>query len=180
MNRAAGRNPQPDGSPDFPASRPPTPAFRSGASAPGSTVLAIDFGTRTLGVAVGDTETRIAHPLGLIEGEANALRFAGLAALLAEWQPARLVVGLPLAMDGSEHDLTRRARRFARQLEARYALPVALADERLSSASAEAMLRDAGRGARKHKHESHALAACVFLQAWLDEQPCGTMKAADD
>jgi putative Holliday junction resolvase len=171
----AGRTPQPDNRPPSAVSRPnaDVDADASQPSRPeaGITVLAIDFGTKTLGVAVGDTETRMAHPVGLIEGEANAGRFAALEALLAEWQPARLVVGLPLALDGSEHDMTRRARRFARQLEARFALPVALADERLSSVSAESMLREAGRGGRKHKHEAHALAASVFLQAWLDGQP---------
>jgi len=63
--------------------------------------------------------------------------------LVREWRPERLVVGLPLAMDGSEHDMTRRARRFARRLEARFRLPVELADERLSSAAAEETFREA-------------------------------------
>lgn len=173
VNGTASRIPRPDApasGPDSLASRREMPAVRAGNLSRGVTVLAIDFGTKTLGVAVGDTETRIAHPVALIEGEANAARYTALAALLAEWQPARLAVGLPLAMDGGEHDMTRRARRFARQLEARFSLPVVLVDERLSSAAAETMLREAGRGGRKHKHESHALAACVFLQAWLDEQ----------
>src|SRR5206468_13030820 len=65
----------------------------------------------------------------------------------------RSLVGLPLAMGGGEHEMTRRARRFARQLQARFRLPVDLADERRSSASAESALREAGRGARKHKQD---------------------------
>ena len=133
------------------------------------TILAFDFGTRWIGVAVGDTETRIASPLGMFEAQTPARRMAEVEALLREWRPQRLLVGLPLAMDGDEHAMTRRARRFARQLESRFRLPVAFADERLSSAAAESTLRETGRGGRRHKHEAHALAAKVILQSFLDE-----------
>ncbi len=135
-----------------------------------STILAFDFGERYIGVAVGERGTGLANPLTFIEGAANAARFAGIEALIAEWQPGCLVLGLPLSMDGEEHDLTRRVRRFARQLEGRFALPVILVDERLSSAAAEDMLRDMGRGGREHKNDTHALAAQIILQAYLDEQ----------
>ena len=135
----------------------------------GHTILAFDFGSRWIGVAVGDTETGIASPLGMFESDGLSRRMAEVESLLREWRPQRLLIGLPLAMDGSEHDMTRRARRFARQLESRFHLPVELADERLSSASAESTLRETGRGGRKHKHEAHALAAKVFLQSYLDE-----------
>ena len=137
----------------------------------GETLLAFDFGTRFVGIAVGDTETRTAHPLTMIDAEANALRFERITALVAEWHPARLVVGLPLSMDGEEHDMTRRARRFARQLQARFALPVEMVDERLSSAGAAELLAASGRGGRAHKHSSHALAAQIILQDWLDQGP---------
>jgi len=131
-------------------------------------VMAFDFGERYIGVAVGDTETGMAHALEFIDAEANAQRFARITALLVEWQPAQLVVGLPLGLDGEERDMSRRARRFARQLEGRFGLPVLLIDERLSSVEAEAGLRERGRGGRAHKHQSHALAAQIILQAWLD------------
>lgn len=137
-------------------------------SAARSGVLAFDFGERYIGVAVGDTGTGMAHALEFIDAEANAERFARITALIREWQPAQLVVGLPLGLDGEEHDMSRRARRFARQLEGRFGLPVLLADERLTSVEAEASLRERGRGGRAHKHESHALAAQIILQAWLD------------
>jgi putative Holliday junction resolvase len=88
--------------------------------------------------------------------------------LLREWRPDRLVVGLPLAMDGSEHDMTRRARRFARRLQARFRLPVEFADERLSSAAAEETFRETGLGVRKRKQAVHALAAQIILQSYLD------------
>ena len=135
----------------------------------GHTILAFDFGTRWIGVAVGDTETRIASPVGMFEAENPARRMSEIEALLREWRPKRLLVGLPLAMDGGEHAMTRRARRFARQLESRFRLPVAFADERLSSAAAESTLAEAGRGGRRHKHEAHALAAKIILQGYLDE-----------
>ena len=137
----------------------------------GHTILAFDFGARWIGVAVGDTETRLANPLGMFEADSRARRIAEVESLVREWRPERLLVGLPLAMDGGEHDITRRARRFARQLESRFRLPVELADERLSSAVAEATLRETGRGGRRHKHEAHALAAQVILQGYLDESP---------
>ncbi len=135
-----------------------------------SAILAFDFGEKYIGVAVGDRETGLAHPLDLIEGEANALRFGRIEALISEWRPGSLAVGLPLSMDGSEHGQTRRARRFARQPEGRFAMPVVLVDERLSSAAAEESLRNMGRGGRASKHASHALAAQIILQGYLDEQ----------
>ena len=81
------------------------------------TVLAFDFGLARIGVAVGETETGNAHPLTAIAEEVNAVRFAAIEALLAEWKPASLVVGLPTHLDGSEHAMTARCRRFANQLE---------------------------------------------------------------
>jgi putative Holliday junction resolvase len=78
------------------------------------------------------------------------------------------VVGLPLALDGAPHELTRRARRFARQLEGRFGLPVTLVDERLTSAEAEERLRAIGRGGRADKDLTHPVAAQVILQDFLD------------
>lgn len=137
----------------------------------GHTILAFDFGSRWIGVAVGDTETRLASPLGMFEAESAPRRMAEIETLLREWRPERLLVGLPLSMDGAEHGMTRRARRFARQLEARFRLPVEFADERLSSAAAESTLRESGRGGRRHKYSVHALAAKIILQSYLDESP---------
>jgi len=135
----------------------------------GHTVLAFDFGIRWIGVAVRDTATPRASPPGMLEVEGGARRPAEVESLVREWKPGRLLVGLPLALDGGEHDMTRRARRFARQLEARFRLPVELADERLSSVAAESTLRETGRGGRKHKQAVHALAAKIILQSYLDE-----------
>ena len=76
----------------------------------GHTILAFDFGARWIGVAVGDTETRLASPLGMFEAESRISRIAEVETLVREWRPERLLVGLPLAMDGGEHDMTSRAR----------------------------------------------------------------------
>jgi putative Holliday junction resolvase len=130
-------------------------------------VLAFDFGTKRIGVAVGEWETRTAHPLETIAEEANAPRFARIGALIGEWRPVELVVGLPMGLDGEEHDLTRRCRRFANQLNGRYGLPVRLVDERLTSVEAERRLREAGRSIRDHKAAVDSLAAQEILQDYL-------------
>lgn len=133
------------------------------------TVLGFDFGLARIGVAVGETETGHAHPLAVIADEANAVRFAAIEQLLAEWKPAALVVGLPTHLDGSEHAMTARCRRFANQLHGRYGLPVTLVDERLSSVEAEERLRDAGhRGWRKQKPRLDSAAAQIILLQYFE------------
>jgi putative Holliday junction resolvase len=144
----------------------PHPSARSKKN---GTVLAFDFGEKHTGVAVGETSLGVAHPLDLISAEKSAARMDGIAALVTEWSPVQLVVGLPLSMDGGEYELTRRCRRFARQLEARFGLPVALVDERLSSASAEEALRAVGKGGREHKLHAHQVAAQIILQSHFDD-----------
>ena len=106
-------------------------------TASNSAVLAFDFGEARIGAAVGDTSVGIAHPLATIDAADRKTRYAAIAALIDEWRPARLVVGLPAHMDGTEHELTRLARKFARELEGRFGLPVEFVDERLSSTAAE-------------------------------------------
>ena len=151
----------------LPASAPVPAPLASRATA--GTVLAFDFGEKYTGVAVGEASIGVAHPLGLIAAEGSAARMDEAAALIDEWKPGFLVVGLPLSMDGAEHDLTRRCRRFARQLEARFRLPVKLVDERLSSAAAEEALRAAGKGGRKHKLRAHQVSAQIILQSYFDD-----------
>lgn len=135
------------------------------------TVLAFDFGEKRIGVAVGDLHVRIAHPLLVIDAEDNATRFERIGALIAEWRPARLVVGLPLHPDGAEHELSRLARRFAHRLEGRFGLAVSLVDERLTSIAAEARLREAGASVRRRKERIDAAAAGEILQSWLESLP---------
>ena len=133
-----------------------------------ATVLAFDFGTRRIGVAMGNAITQVAHALTTIELEANAARFAAIAALIDEWRPDLLVVGRPVHADGSEHEMTARAERFARQLATRFGLDVARVDERFTTIVAEAHLARAGVGARDRKKARDAAAAQIILQAWFD------------
>lgn len=133
------------------------------------TVLGFDFGEKRVGVAVGELETRLASPLCTISEEATDKRFAAIAALLQQWQPVKLVVGLPVHMDGNEHKLTQLARKFGNRLSGRFFLPVEFADERLTSAVADDMLRELGLNARARKTPLDAVAAQQILQAWLDD-----------
>jgi len=126
------------------------------------TFLAFDFGTRRVGVAVGNTLTGDARALKTVAAEGDA-RFAQLAALVAEWQPAALVVGIPFHPDGAPHDNTRRAQRFARQLHGRFQLPVHEVDERYSTTEA---LTDGADAA-----DADSASAAIILNQFLREHP---------
>ena len=132
------------------------------------TVLAFDFGVKRIGVAVGEWPLAQAHPLTTIHGEANAERFAAIEALLKEWRPVSLVVGLPLALDGSAHEMTARSSRFANQLRGRFGLPVDYAEERLSSVEAEERLRASGHSTRSAREHVDAMAAQIILQCFFE------------
>ena len=134
----------------------------------GTTVLAFDFGEKRTGAAIGDTAVGIAHPLTMINAADKQRRFAAIAALIGEWQPSQLVVGLPSYLNGSEHELSRLARKFARDLAARFGLPVEFVDERLTSASAESRLAAAGVAPRKRKSRVDQVAAQEILQDYFD------------
>jgi putative Holliday junction resolvase len=137
------------------------------------TVLAFDFGEKRIGVATGETMLGTAHPLTTIHAESNDDRFAAIGKLVAEWQPVQLVVGLPMHADGTPHEMTRLATKFAERLKRRYQLPVGFADERLTSVDAEARLREAGKkvGGRNSKSAKpllDAVAAQLILQTWFE------------
>ncbi|OHC71611.1 MAG: Holliday junction DNA helicase RuvA [Rhodocyclales bacterium GWA2_65_20] len=131
-------------------------------------VMAFDFGVRRIGVAIGATMLKSARPLTTIAAAANAARFEAIGRLIVQWQPARLVVGLPLAPDVAEHEMTARSRRFANQLRGRFGLPVEFADERWSSTAAEQSLRAQGHDLRRDKPAIDAAAAAVILQSYFD------------
>lgn len=120
------------------------------------TFLALDFGLKRTGVAVGNRMLRSATPQATIRAEGDA-RFAKVAERLRDWQPDALVVGVPFHPDGAEHENTLRARRFARQLRGRFGLPVFEVDERYSTTEAQAQgVQDADAGA-----------ACIILEQFL-------------
>jgi putative Holliday junction resolvase len=122
--------------------------------------LSFDFGTKRVGVASGNTLLRRASPLRTVAAEGET-RFAAIGKLIAEWQPDALVVGVPFHPDGAEHDNTRRARRFARQLHGRFGLPVHEVDERYTTVEAIAL------GAA----DVDAASAALILDQYFREHP---------
>ena len=120
------------------------------------TFLALDFGLKRTGVAVGNRMLRQAQPRPTIRAEGDA-RFDKVAALLKEWQPDALVVGVPFHPDGAPHENTGRAQKFARQLRGRFGLPVYEVDERYSTTEA---LADGAK-------DADAGAACIILEQFL-------------
>ena len=146
-----------------------TPIILSG------TLLAFDFGTRRIGVAIGNTVSASTRSLVTLDGEENEPRFAAITALLREWEPAALVVGLPCNDDGTPHELTRLCRRFANRLKGRFGLPVLLVDERYTSAAASAELNEAGIRGIRQKPLLDQVAAQQILQAYFDEPAAATV-----
>lgn len=137
------------------------------------TLLAFDFGTKRIGVAVGNSISSTAQPLTTLHGEQNDQRFAAIAALIQEWQPVALIVGLPSNDDGTPHEMTRLCRRFAQRLKGRFGLPILLVDERYTSATASSSLSEAGICGIKQKALLDQVAAQQILQAYFNEPSSG-------
>lgn len=135
-----------------------------------ATLLGFDFGTRKIGVAVGQTITRSATPVTTIRYRDDRPDWPRIESLIRDWQPSALVVGLPHNMDDTECDWSPRVHRFSRQLEGRFGLRVHLVDERLTSIEARHQLTASARR-RPPTHEAvDAMAAALILETWLREQ----------
>ncbi|MFI4941547.1 MAG: Holliday junction resolvase RuvX [Burkholderiales bacterium] len=137
------------------------------------TLLAFDFGTKRIGIAVGNTLLRQAYPLTTIDEKKTDARFNRIATLIDDWQPSALVVGLPCNDDGTPHELTALSRRFANRLKGRFKLPTILLDERYTSLAASAQLNAEGIHGRKQKALLDQYAAQQILQAYFDEPQAG-------
>jgi putative Holliday junction resolvase len=138
-------------------------------SGPEGTLLAFDYGHRRIGVAVGQTLTGSANALAVVSVAAKP-DWQTIAGIINDWKPVALVVGLPLAADGGETEMSESARQFGRQLEKRYGIQVLYEDERLTSFSAEQRFADArarGRMRRKDAALKDAMAAQIILENWL-------------
>jgi len=137
-------------------------------------ILAFDFGRKRIGAACGDTVSRTAAPLRAVPAGPGGPRWEGIDSLMRDWQPAVVVVGLPYNVDDSESGMTGAARGFAAELARRYAVRVALIDERYSSLEAESRLKSAResglRRRRVAKADVDAAAACVILERWFTEK----------
>ena len=132
-------------------------------------VLGFDFGLKRLGVAIGTLDLGLAHPLETITSEINTIRFERIAALISEWQPVLLVVGMPHHDDGAPHEFAPTCLRFANRLKGRFALPVVWVDERYSSTAASMALTTSGVCGRKQKTMLDQVAAQQILQQYFDE-----------
>ena len=135
--------------------------------------MAFDFGTQKIGVAVGQSITGSAQALPELRARDGQPDWQQVAALITEWQPDAFVVGVPVQMDGSEFELTQRARKFGQRLQGRFGLPWFSMDERLTSFEAREYQRQPSRepGSAKRKDSLvDSIAASLILQSWLTEQ----------
>ena len=133
-------------------------------------ILGFDYGEQRIGVAVGQRITGTATPLTTLTSRDRKPDWDAISDLIQEWKPEALVVGMPYHLDGSESEMSERIKKFCRQLNGRYGLPVHQVDERLSSAEAEQTLklqRQQGRRKKINKQEIDQLAAAVQLESWL-------------
>ena len=148
------------------------------------TLLAFDFGLKQIGVAYGQTLTNSATGLTTIKASDGVPDWTIVQSVLNEWRPNLTLVGLPLNMDGSESELSARARKFARRLQGRFAVDVLMVDERLTSREARSIIREgqeeSGRGQpsrNKRKGQDLTqidhLAAALILRSWLDSPELG-------
>lgn len=138
------------------------------------TALGFDYGQKKIGVAAGQTTTATAEALETITASGEEV-FARIGAIIKEWRPATLIVGLPLGADGKDDNpVCKAAKRFGGELEKRFSLPVDYVDERLTSAEADNALREAlapGKKLTEKKRKARdAIAAKLILESWLAAQ----------
>lgn len=156
------------------------PSALSAEPPPITTVIGFDYGARRIGVAVGNRISGSARALEVVGNGPNGPDWARVQALLQEWRPHALLVGLPLTLDAGEQGNSRAARRFAAELRTRHQLPVLMVDERLSSREAAtrfAERRAGGVARRKHAAALDAVAAEIIVEQWLRDQPGTTASA---
>ncbi|MFZ4835584.1 Holliday junction resolvase RuvX [Rouxiella sp. Mn2063] len=134
------------------------------------TLFAFDFGTKSIGLAIGQEVTGTARPLAAFKAQDGTPDWQKIEKLLKEWQPDLVVVGLPLNMDGTEQPLTARARKFANRLHGRFGVQVELHDERLSTVEARADLFSRGGYKALDKGSVDSASAVIILESWFENQ----------
>lgn len=132
------------------------------------TIIAFDFGEKSIGCAVGQSITGTAQALPAFKAQDGIPNWEAIGTLLKEWQPDLLVVGLPLNMDGTEQPLTQRAKKFANRLNGRFNLPVELHDERLTTVEARAEIFARGGFKALKKDKVDSISACLILESWFE------------
>ncbi len=134
------------------------------------TVLSFDFGTKSIGVAVGQEITGTASPLAALKARDGVPDWTLVQKIYDEWQPNLVIVGLPLNMDGTEQPVTQLAKRFANRLEGRFNVKVDTWDERLSTADAKAMPVELGGYKKPTKDKVDSVSACVIFTSWAENK----------
>lgn len=130
-------------------------------------LLGFDFGTKRIGVAVGQTLLASANPLSPLSAKDGIPDWSEIEQLIEKWQPVALTVGIPVHMDGTLSETTYQARKFARRLKLHTNLPVFPTDEKLSSQRAETQLREQMGKKDARKYSIDSMAACIMLEDWL-------------
>ncbi len=133
----------------------------------GFTALAFDFGTKSIGCAVGQSITGTAQALPAFKAQDGIPNWNAIEKCLHEWAPRVIVVGLPLNMDGTEQPLTLRARKFANRLQGRFNIPVQLQDERLTTTEARDEIFSRGGFRALNKSKVDGISACLILESWF-------------
>ncbi|OOF67741.1 Holliday junction resolvase RuvX [Rodentibacter caecimuris] len=136
----------------------------------GITVLAFDFGTKSIGCAVGQSITNTAQALPAFKAQDGIPNWAEIEKCLNSWRPDIVVVGLPLNMDGTEQELTLLAKKFANRLRGRFNLKVELQDERLTTTQARAEIFERGGYRALNKDKVDGISACLILESWFEER----------
>lgn len=133
-----------------------------------NTVLAFDFGTKSIGVAVGQLVTGTASPLDALKAQDGIPNWELVAQVFSEWNPDLAVVGLPVNMDGSNQQVTFAAKKFANRLNAKYKVKVETCDERLTTVEAKARLFELGGYKKLNKQKVDSVSACLIFESWLE------------
>ncbi|MCW7549798.1 Holliday junction resolvase RuvX [Photorhabdus sp. APURE] len=133
------------------------------------TIMAFDFGTRSIGAAIGQEITGTARALTSFKATEGIPNWQQIEKLLKEWQPDLVIVGLPLNMDGTEQLVTAQARKFANRLHGRFGVQVQLQDERLTTVEARAHLFDRGGYKALNKGKVDATSAVIILESWFEQ-----------
>jgi putative Holliday junction resolvase len=135
-----------------------------------TTTIAFDYGTKSIGIAVGQSITGTASPLAALKAVDGIPNWQDIADILAVWQPDSLLIGLPLNMDGSEQEITQRARKFANRLHGRFGKTTHTYDERLSTVDAKARLFELGGFKKLTKEKVDSVSACLIYESWISGQ----------
>ncbi|WGL99008.1 Holliday junction resolvase RuvX [Arsenophonus sp. aPb] len=133
------------------------------------TIIAFDFGTLSIGIAIGQEITTTARPLTALKAKDGKPNWLEIEKILQEWQPELAIVGLPLNMDGTEQPISNQARKFANRLHGRFGIQVTLHDERLTTIEARAQLFNQGGYRALNKSKIDSISAVIILESWFEQ-----------